>query len=86
MCYILKDEGSRQEFRALIEQTDIEFKAEYLDEIAEMEDDMLEPLLGRFLKWIQENTARRMIGFREESINISEAVEQDKIIFSELSR
>jgi len=80
MYYILKDEGSRHEFRALIEQTDIQFKSEYLDEIAEMDDEMLEPLLGRFLKWIQENTARRMIGFREESINLSEAVEEDKIV------
>lgn len=64
----------------MIEQTDIEFKAEYLDQIAEMDRDQLEPLEGRFTRWIRNGVARRMIGFREESINISEAVKEGKII------
>lgn len=80
LYYILMSEASRQEFVAMVKNAGMHFIDEYTEQIAEFDQDTLEPLQGRFQKWIQNDTARRMIGFREETISIPEAVEDGKII------
>lgn len=80
MYYILADERSRRAFAGLVEEEGLDFVDVYINEIADMDDDDLEPLLGRFQKWVENPIARRLIAFRDSPINIAEAVEQDKII------
>ncbi|WP_179213666.1 type IV secretory system conjugative DNA transfer family protein [Halorubrum vacuolatum] len=80
MYYVLKSEASRYEFAARAHKADLRFVAPHLDTISKMSEDDLEPLLGRFLPWIQNPVARRMIGFRSGGINIPEAIDNNKII------
>ena len=80
LYYILKSEASRKEFSARCQKAGLRFVDDYTEEIAQMSDDDLEPLLGRFLPWIQNPVARRMIGFREGGINIPKAIENNRII------
>jgi len=80
LYYILKSEASRKEFAARCRKAGLRFVDDYTEEIAEMSDDDLEPLLGRFLPWIQNPVPRRMIGFREGGVNIPKAIENDRII------
>ncbi len=80
MYYVLKSEASRFEFAARVKKAGFHFVAPHLETISKMSEDDLEPLLGRFLPWIQNPVARRMIGFRSGGVNIPEAIDNDKII------
>ncbi len=80
MYYILGDQESRQHFADLMEEEGIDFVDVYLQEIAEMDDDKLEPLLGRLQEWVENPIARRLIAFRDSDINIADAVKNDKIV------
>jgi len=82
LYYILKSEASRKEFAARCKEAGLKFVDDYTQEVAEMSDDDLEPLLGRFLPWIQNPVARRMIGFREGGINIPQAIDDNKLTSS----
>lgn len=80
MYYILADQESRQQFAELVKEEGIDFVDVYIQEIAELDDDDLEPLLGRFQSWVENPIARRLIAFRDSEIDIPEAVEDNKII------
>lgn len=80
MYYVLSSEESRQQFAALVREEGLEFVQEYTSKIAALDDDDLEPLLGRFQPWVENRLARRMVAFREAQVNIPEAVEQGKIL------
>ena len=80
LYYVLQDERSRREFMVLVKAEGIDFVEDYTEKIGEMEDDKLEPILGRMQPWIESPIARRMICFRESEINIPEAVSEGKII------
>lgn len=80
MYYILADQESRQHFADLMAEEGIDFVDVYLQEIADMDDEKLEPLLGRLQEWVENPIARRLIAFRDSDINIPEAIEEDKII------
>jgi len=80
LYYILKSEASRKEFAARCKEAGLTFVDDYTEEIAEMNNDDLEPLLGRFLPWIENPVARRMIGFRKGGVNIPKAIDDNKII------
>jgi len=78
--YVLQSPESRVEFLTLIKAEGIDFIEDYTEKIAEMDEDNLEPILGRIQQWIESPIARRMICFRKSEINIPEAVEEGKII------
>jgi len=80
LYYVLASRASREEFAARISEAGMPFVQDYTQEIAEMPDDDLEPLLGRFLPWIQDGVVRRMISFREGGVNIPKAIREGKII------
>ncbi|WP_244605469.1 type IV secretory system conjugative DNA transfer family protein [Halorhabdus rudnickae] len=80
LYYVLMDPRSRHEFAAMVKAAGIDFIEDYTEEIAEMEDDKLEPILGRMQPWIESPAARRMICFRKGEVNIPQAVEEGKII------
>lgn len=80
MYYVLMDPKSRHEFSVLVQSEGIDFVEDYTDVIAEMDDDNLEPILGRLQPWMEDPMARRMICFRGNGVNIPQAVEDGKII------
>lgn len=80
MYYVLSDEESREQFADLVAEEGLDFVREYTDKIAEMDEDDLEPLLGRFQPWVENKLARRMVAFRDSAVNIPKAVENGKII------
>ncbi|VTT86284.1 VirD-like protein [Halorubrum sp. DM2] len=80
MYYVLKSEASRHEFTARLKKAGMRFITPHMETVAEMPEDDLEPLLGRFLPWIQNPVARRMIGFRSGGVSIPDAIDNDKII------
>ncbi|ERJ07360.1 TraG family protein [Halorhabdus tiamatea SARL4B] len=80
LYYVLMDARSRHEFASMVKAAGIDFVEDYTQEIAEMEDDKLEPILGRMQPWIESPAARRMICFRKGEVNIPQAVEEGKII------
>jgi len=80
MYYVLKSEASRHEFTARLKEAGMRFITPHMETVAEMPEDDLEPLLGRFLPWIQNPVARRMIGFRSGGVSIPDAIDNDKII------
>jgi hypothetical protein len=80
MYYVLKSEASRHEFTARIKEAGMRFITPHMETVAKLPEDDLEPLLGRFLPWIQNPVARRMIGFRSGGVNIPDAIDNNKII------
>ncbi|MFD1571841.1 TraM recognition domain-containing protein [Halorubrum laminariae] len=80
MYYVLKSEASRHEFTARLKEAGLRFITPHMETVAKMPEDDLEPLLGRFLPWIQNPVARRMIGFRSGGVSIPDAIDNDKII------
>jgi len=80
LYYVLSSRASREEFAARVSEAGMPFVQDYTQEIAEMPDDDLEPLLGRFLPWVQDDVVRRMIGFREGGVDIPKTIREGKII------
>lgn len=80
LYYVLQDPRSRHEFSVLVQAEGIDFIEDYTEKIAEMDDDKLEPILGRMQPWIESPAARRMICFRNSEVNIPQAVNDGKII------
>jgi hypothetical protein len=79
MYYILADEAARKKFSELIQDQDLDFISVYNREIAEMDDDNFDAILGRLQNWTENAVARQVAGFRD-GIDIVDAVESDKII------
>ena len=78
--YILLDQDSRERFRDIVEQEGIDWLDDSMRDIAEKDDEDLEPLRRRFEEWRENPIARRLISFRDGGVNIADAVENDKII------
>lgn len=85
VAFALLDEDSRQEYAAMvgsaIEDEDIRFLEGYAQKIAdELDDDDIEPILGRFLDWIENPIPRRLIAQRGADVTIGEIVTEQKIL------
>ncbi len=85
MYHILADQESRQDFAELMAEEGLDFVDVYLQEIADMDDEKLEPLLGRLQEWVENPIARRLIAFQDSDINIPQAIKKDKIIIVRMS-
>lgn len=80
MYYALLTEENRREFADRVTEERIEFIREYTQKIAELSDNSLEPLLGRFQPWVENPITRRLIAHRDSPLNITNAVEDGKLI------
>jgi hypothetical protein len=78
--YILLNQESRERFRDIVEEEGIDWLDDSMAEMAQKDDEDLEPLRRRFEEWKENPIARRLIAFRDGGVNIPEAVEDDKII------
>jgi len=80
LYYVLESTASREEFAARVSAAGMPFVQEYTQEIAEMPDEDLEPLLGRFLPWVEDGLVRRMIAFRDGGVDIPAAIRDGSIM------
>lgn len=83
--YALLDDESRQQFAHLVadevDDDDIMFLEGFARRIAEeLNDNELDPLLGRLKDWVENPMTRQIIAQRDSPMSIGEAVRADKII------
>jgi hypothetical protein len=80
MYYVLVSQESRARFANIVSQEGMGYIHEYTSKIAEMEDEDVDPVLRRIQDWIEDPISRSVVAHRKGTINISEAVEEGKII------
>ncbi|WP_241434402.1 type IV secretion system DNA-binding domain-containing protein [Natronorubrum tibetense] len=80
MYYVLADSESRAKFSNVVSQEGMTFIHEYTTKIAEMDDEEIDPVLRRIQDWVEDPISRGIVAHRKGTINISDAVEEGKII------
>jgi len=73
----LQNPDIQEEFSEHIDDDAIE---DYNENIANLDQEKIEPLIRRMNDWVLDKIARRVISHPESSVNISRAVEEGKII------
>jgi len=80
MYFILRDDERREKFADAVAEEGLDFVYEYTKEVAEMDKDNLEPLLGRMQPWVENSITREVIAHDESTIDLTKAMKNDKII------
>lgn len=81
MFYILANEEGRQRYSDFVREEEVDtFLETYADEVAELEDSDLEPLIRRLQKWIENPMIRPIVSERNPEFSIAEVVEENKIL------
>jgi hypothetical protein len=95
MYYVLLCEEARQSFAEMVRQEGQEKRREgedddfvedmenihtYTQQIAEMDYDEVDAVVRRIQHWVEDPIARGIVAHREGTVNITEAVEEGKII------
>ncbi|MFH5802375.1 type IV secretory system conjugative DNA transfer family protein [Haladaptatus sp. CMAA 1911] len=79
LYYILAEEENAREFANLVDQSGLEW-LNYTEKIAEMDDDNLDPIRRRLKDWVEDPIARRVIAFRDSTVNLADIIEDRKIL------
>ncbi|HZD43694.1 MAG TPA: hypothetical protein VE134_06505, partial [Methanomicrobiales archaeon] len=79
LYYILAEEENAREFANLVDQSGLEW-LNYTEKIAEMDDDNLDPIRRRLKDWVEDPIARRVIAFRDSTVNLADIIEERKIL------
>ncbi|WP_336328541.1 hypothetical protein [Halovenus sp. HT40] len=81
---ILIDEDIRQGFIEELKERDVDRADEVIDELEMIDEDIeqedLEPLLGRVMQWVLDRTARKTVAHPTSTFDMVEAIENGKII------
>jgi hypothetical protein len=81
MHYALSSSDQRRQYADMLADEQISWIEDYAqNQLAEMDDDVLEPLSGRLNQLIENDIVRNMITVRESSVSIEEIVREGKII------
>lgn len=80
MYYVLAESESRAKFSNVVSQEGMTFIHEYTTKIAQMDDEEIDPILRRIQDWVEDPISRGIVAHRDGTINISDAVEEGKII------
>lgn len=84
MYHVLVDQQSRELFAQAVAQEGMGEIQNYTRQIAEMDDEDIDPVLGRIQGWVEDPNARSIVAHRESSVNLAEAINGDKIILVNL--
>lgn len=82
MYKILNNEDEREAFAEMYGN---EIEQQYLQRISQMEQEELESLNRRLREWAETDTTREIIGHEKSEINLSEVVEEGKILLVDTS-
>lgn len=77
MVKIITDEEEKQAFA---ENYGDELDQIFMQRIAEQEIERFDPILRRIRSWVKDRTTRQMMAHEQSQINISEAVQQGKLL------
>ncbi|WP_433631021.1 type IV secretory system conjugative DNA transfer family protein [Halomicrococcus sp. NG-SE-24] len=69
-----------QRREAFAEEVDDPFVAEFVSEIADMDDDDVRPLLKRIKSWVENGIIRRIAACRESTIDFQKIIDDNKIV------
>lgn len=75
--FVLLNQKRREQFA---QEVDDPFVAEFVNEISEMEDDDVRPLLKRIKSWVENGIIRRIAACRTSTINFEEIINDNKIV------
>ncbi|WP_126665146.1 type IV secretory system conjugative DNA transfer family protein [Haloterrigena salifodinae] len=75
--FILLNAERREEF---VEECPDPYIREFLEQIAEMDDEQLRPLLKRVKAWVENGVVRRIIARRESTIDWRDLIDEDRIV------
>ncbi len=75
--FVLLNQQRREQFAQEVEDP---FVAEFVNEIAEMEDDEVRPLLKRIKSWVENGIIRRIAACRSSTIDFEEIINDNKIV------
>jgi hypothetical protein len=84
MYHVLVDQRSRELFAQAVANEGLGEIKEYTAQIAQMDDEKIDPVMRRIQGWVEDPSARSIVAHRESSVNIAEAVEEGKIILVNL--
>ncbi|RBI59380.1 type IV secretion system protein VirD4 [halophilic archaeon] len=71
---------NQQRREAFAQEVDDPFVAEFVNEISEMEDDDVRPLLKRIKSWVENGIIRRIAACRSSTIDFEEIINDNKIV------
>ena len=81
MYYALIDERGRQEYAEHLSDERIEWIVDYASrQLADMDDNDIEPLIGRLQQWVESDLMRSIVSHPESTFSVEEAVAEGKII------
>lgn len=81
MHYALGSQDQRQRYAQMLADEQISWIEDYArNQLAEMDDDVLEPLSGRLNQLVENDIVRNMISVRESTVSIEEIVRDGKIV------
>lgn len=81
MYYALIDERGRQEYAEHLSDERIEWIVDYARrQLADMDDNDIEPLIGRLQQWVESDLMRSIVSHPESTFSVEQAVAEGKII------
>ena len=75
--FVLLNQERREQFAEEVEDPYIK---EFVNEIAEMDDGAVRPLLSRVKNWVENGVIRRIIAQRESSVDFQKIIDENKIV------
>ncbi|SEP30974.1 AAA-like domain-containing protein [Halogranum amylolyticum] len=81
MYYALSNEDARQRYASHLSDERIAFIEDYArNQLSEMDDDKLEPLLGRLQQWVENDVIRELIAHPESTVSVEDVIDDGGII------
>ncbi|WP_336346159.1 type IV secretory system conjugative DNA transfer family protein [Halalkalicoccus ordinarius] len=86
LYFILADKENRERYKHIVNQSGYIFLAMFADKIAEYDDDDLDAIRRRFKNWVENPIARRVFSHRGDTINLTELMDEDKILIVRMNK
>lgn len=84
MYFALVSQERREQYAQMLEDERIDWIVEYArEQLADMDDSDLEPLVGRLQQWIENPLTRELVSYPQSTFSVEEAVREGKIIIVE---
>jgi hypothetical protein len=85
MYYVLLEDESRQAFANRVADEGFENIHQYTKRIAEMDYEEVDAVVRRIQSWVEDPISRGIVAHREGTVNLTEAVDDQKIILVDVS-
>ncbi|WP_423743145.1 type IV secretion system DNA-binding domain-containing protein (plasmid) [Haladaptatus sp. SPP-AMP-3] len=84
MYFALVSQERREQYAQMLEDERIDWIVEYArEQLADMDDSDLEPLVGRLQQWIENPITRELVSYPKSTFSVEDAIRDGKIIIVE---